>query len=416
MWGLISYLNSPELVAAFQRCCGLVPRETCSRVSQNGLVHANGSGKNGPVTIHRRGAEQVANGTSRAQDSNSNYKPASSPCETKGEEHPRPRYEVRNWLFYFLFVTSAALGHEVFYITFLPCIHWNLDPFLCRRLVNMWAVVMYIGQVMKDILKLPRPPSPPVVKLETRVDAEYGMPSTHAMAATAISFTLLLSAQERVKFPFELGLIVAVVLSALVCLSRLYTGMHSALDVICGVVISAIIIALSYPYWGTIDYLQLHNPLSPIVGVVLPLFLSYKYPELDHYSTTRGDTTIILACCSGCSVGYWVNERLGLTFDLAGPFPVTLPPLALTAVGLGVARFLVGLGMLVLTRQTVRWASLRVLCRISGASVSDVDARRRKEIEVPYKFSTYVSIGLVNSILVNRVFVMMGLWDLGNSV
>uniref|UniRef100_A0A672NE51 Sphingosine-1-phosphate phosphatase 2 n=1 Tax=Sinocyclocheilus grahami TaxID=75366 RepID=A0A672NE51_SINGR len=277
-------------------------------------------------------------------------------------------------------------------------------------------VVMYIGQVMKDILKLPRPPSPPVVKLETRVDAEYGMPSTHAMAATAISFTLLLSAQERVKFPFELGLIVAVVLSALVCLSRLYTGMHSALDVICGVVISAVIMAVSYPYWGTIDYLQLHNPLSPVVGVVLPLFLSYKYPELDHYSTTRGDTTVILACCSGCSVGYWVNERLGLTFDLAGPFPVTLPPLTLAALGLGVARFLVGLGMLVLTRQTVRWASLRVLCRINGASVNDVEARRRKEIEVPYKFSTYVAIGLVNSILVNRVYVMMGLWDLGNSV
>ncbi len=84
MWGVISYLNSPELVAGFQRCCGLVPRDTCSHVSQNGLVHANGSGKDGPVTIHRRRAEQV-NGTSRAHDSNSNYKPASSPCETKGE-------------------------------------------------------------------------------------------------------------------------------------------------------------------------------------------------------------------------------------------------------------------------------------------------------------------------------------------
>uniref|UniRef100_A0A673I280 Sphingosine-1-phosphate phosphatase 2-like n=1 Tax=Sinocyclocheilus rhinocerous TaxID=307959 RepID=A0A673I280_9TELE len=397
MWGFISYLNSPELVASFQRCCGLVPRETCSYGSRNGLVHSNGSGKDVPVTIHRRKAEQVLDAFLCVQ------------------EHPGPHYEVRNWLFYFLFLTSATLGHEVFYITFLPCIHWNLDPFLCRRLVNVW-VVMYIGQVMKDILKLPRPPSPPVVKLETRVDAEYGMPSTHAMAATAISFTLLLSAQERVKFPFELGLIVAVVLSALVCLSRLYTGMHSALDVICGVVISAVIMAVSYPYWGTIDYLQLHNPLSPVVGVVLPLFLSYKYPELDHYSTTRGDTTVILACCSGCSVGYWVNERLGLTFDLAGPFPVTLPPLTLVALGLGVVRFLVGLGMLVLTRQTVRWASLRVLCRINGASVSDVEARRRKEIEVPYKFSTYVAIGLVNSILVNRVYVMMGLWDLGNSV
>lgn len=60
-------------------------------------------------------------------------------------------------------------------------------------------VVMYLGQVMKDVLKLPRPPSPPVVKLETRVDAEYGLPSTHAMAATAISFTLLLSAPSRIQ-------------------------------------------------------------------------------------------------------------------------------------------------------------------------------------------------------------------------
>ncbi|XP_067307972.1 sphingosine-1-phosphate phosphatase 2 [Pseudorasbora parva] len=415
MWGVISYLNSPELVVGFQRCCGLFLRETetSSFITQNGRINANGS-DDGPVTTHRRKAEQVANGTSGAHDSNSNYKCGSSQYENK--DHSRTHYEVRNWLFYFLFVTSSTLGHEVFYITFLPCIHWNLDPFLCRRLVNVWAVVMYIGQVMKDILKLPRPPSPPVVKLETRVDAEYGLPSTHAMAATAISFTLLLSAHERVKFPFELGLTVAVVLSALVCLSRLYTGMHSVLDVICGVVISAVIMAVSYPYWGTIDFLQLHSPISPIVGLLLPLFLSYKYPELDHYSTTRGDTTIILACSAGCSVGYWVNERLGLTFDLAGPFPVTLSPLTIAALGLGVARFLVGLVMLVLTRQVMRWASLRVLCRIYGASVSDVNARRRKEIEVPYKFSTYVAIGLVNSILVNRVFVMMGLWDLGNSV
>ena len=52
---------------------------------------------------------------------------------------------------------------------------------------------------MKDLLKLPRPPSPPVVKLETRVDAEYGLPSTHAMAATAISFTVLLSAPSRIQ-------------------------------------------------------------------------------------------------------------------------------------------------------------------------------------------------------------------------
>ena len=56
---------------------------------------------------------------------------------------------------------------------------------------------MYIGQVAKDVLKWPRPLSPPVVKLERRVIDEYGMPSTHAMAATVISSTLLISTMDR---------------------------------------------------------------------------------------------------------------------------------------------------------------------------------------------------------------------------
>lgn len=58
---------------------------------------------------------------------------------------------------------------------------------------------MYIGQVSKDILKWPRPLSPPVVKLEMRTDAEYGMPSTHAMAATAISFSFLTATVNQYK-------------------------------------------------------------------------------------------------------------------------------------------------------------------------------------------------------------------------
>lgn len=83
MWGVISYLNSPELVVGFQRCCGLVLRETRSFNTQNGCINANGSDKDGPVTIHRRKGELVANGTSRAHDSNSNYKCGSSQNEIK---------------------------------------------------------------------------------------------------------------------------------------------------------------------------------------------------------------------------------------------------------------------------------------------------------------------------------------------
>nr|XP_046172552.1 sphingosine-1-phosphate phosphatase 2 isoform X1 [Oncorhynchus gorbuscha] len=408
MLKLLKYLHGSELVAKFQRACGLFLIEAS---------HQNGNWVHPPretalidaETPHQLSRLRCGNGhvITNEKDSNSNDKHKKN--EYSVGVSARPQYEVRNRLLYFLFLVSAGLGHEVFYITFPPCLHWNLDPFLCRRLVNIWTMVMYIGQALKDVLKLPRPLSPPVVKLEKRVDAEYGLPSTHVMATTAIFFTLLLSAPSRVQFQFEVGLLVAVVLSVLVCLSRLYTGMHSALDVICGALISATLMLVTYPYWETFDRLQLTSPLSPIGALVLALFLSYTYPELDHYTTTRGDTTTILGVGAGCSVGYWVNERLGETFEPQGVLPIPLPALTLGGLALASSRFVVGVVALVATRQIMKTASLWVLCSWYGVSVKDIDARRRKEIEVPYKFTTYTSIGLVHSILVNRLFIVLGL-------
>ncbi|XP_029922667.1 sphingosine-1-phosphate phosphatase 2 [Myripristis murdjan] len=400
MLELLAYLHDPELVARFQRRCGLFLIEA-----------AHHSGGTTPVSTGRQNRSDKPRGHLREAsdhlDKTAHYKLKAS--GSANGDPGRPQYEVRNWLLYFLFLLSAGLGHEVFYITCLPCIHWNVDPFLCRRLVNIWTLVMYVGQLMKDVLKLPRPLSPPVVKLETRVIAEYGLPSTHAMAATAISFTLLLSATSRIQFQFEVGLLIAVVLSSLVCLSRLYTGMHSVLDVICGALISAVLMFLTYPYWDTFDRFQLTSPISPIVALALPLFLSYTYPELDHYSTTRGDTTTILGVGAGCSVGYWVNEQLGHTFEPQGVLPVPLPTLTANTLALGTGRFFVGVVALVGTRQIVKTVSLWALYSWYRVPQNDTNAKKRRKIEVPYKFVTYTSIGLVNSILVNRIFVLLHL-------
>jgi len=79
---------------------------------------------------------------------------------------------------------------------------WQGGNSLCQLTacgVSSPQIVMYIGQVSKDILKWPRPLSPPVVKLEIRTDAEYGMPSTHAMAATAISFSFFITTTNQYK-------------------------------------------------------------------------------------------------------------------------------------------------------------------------------------------------------------------------
>ncbi|KAM9452898.1 sphingosine-1-phosphate phosphatase 2 [Salvelinus alpinus] len=351
MLKLLKYLHGSELVAKFQRACGLFLIEA---------AHQNGNWVHPPRETplidaeapHQLARLRCGNGhvITNEKDSNSNDKHKENGYSVGVSA--RPQYEVRNRLLYFLFLVSAGLGHEVFYITFPPCLHWNLDPFLCRRLVNIWTCP---------------------------------------------------------QFQFEVGLLVAVVLSLLVCLSRLYTGMHSALDVICGALISATLMLVTYPYWETFDRLQLTSPLSPVGALVLALFLSYTYPELDHYTTTRGDTTTILGVGAGCSVGYWVNERLGETFEPQGVLPIPLPALTLGGLALASSRFVVGVVALVATRQIMKTASLWVLCSWYGVSVKDIDARRRKEIEVPYKFTTYTSIGLVHSILVNRLFIVLGL-------
>lgn len=104
-----------------------------------------------------------------------------------------------------------------------------------------------------------------------------------------------------------------------------------------------------------------------------------------------------------------MNEQLGQTFEPQGVLPVPLPTLTANALAFGTARFLLGVVALVGTRQVMKTVSLQVLYSWYKVPKNDQSARRRKEIEVPYKFATYTSVGLVNSILVNRAFILLGL-------
>ncbi|XP_040609177.1 sphingosine-1-phosphate phosphatase 2 isoform X1 [Mesocricetus auratus] len=378
---LLRSLQDSQLVARFQRRCGLFPaREDSPR--------ENGAGPSEGATRVPEVAHIPANQQAYIE------KPV-----------------VKNYFYYYLFRFSAALGQEVFYITFLPFTHWNIDPFLSRRLVMIWVLVMYIGQVAKDILKWPRPSSPPVVKLEKRVVAEYGMPSTHAMAATAISFTLLISTMDRYQYPFALGLTMAVVFSTLVCLSRLYTGMHTVLDVLGGVLITAVLIALTYPAWTLIDSLDSASPLFPVCAIVVPFFLCYNYPVSDYYSPTRADTTTVVAAGAGVTLGFWINHFFQLVSQPTPSFPVirSIPALTTDMLVLGLTKFMVGIVLIVLVRQLVQNLSLQVLFSWFKVVTRNKEARRRLEIEVPYKFVTYTSVGLCATTFVPMLHRFLGL-------
>ena len=45
-----------------------------------------------------------------------------------------------------------------------------------------------IGQLIKDLLRLPRPPAGKIKKLERHFETEYGLPSTHTMSGVLQQF------------------------------------------------------------------------------------------------------------------------------------------------------------------------------------------------------------------------------------
>ncbi|XP_072888118.1 sphingosine-1-phosphate phosphatase 2-like isoform X1 [Hemitrygon akajei] len=376
---LLSRLRGPELVAQFQWRCGLRP-----------LPGAELAGRRSPETGKR---------TTRVSAAGSWREPGRTESNgaLSGTVIPLKKYKIENYFLYYLFLFAATLGQEVFYITFLPFCYWNIDPHVARRVINVWAVVMYIGQASKDVLRWPRPPSPPVIKLEVRVDAEYGMPSTHAMAATAIPFTFLLATMNRYKypFPFELGLLIAVAICTLVSLSRIYTGMHTVLDVLCGIAITAVLVTVSYPFWDAIETFQMKNHFAPVLALTLSFLLSINYPELDHWSTARGDTTNIASAGGGAALATWINYQWGLIPEPLSTPPYEMPSVTPELLGRMVARFTIGIVIVFFARQAIKSLALAFVCRLVGVSPSDQEARKLLWVEVPYKYITYSCLGVV---------------------
>jgi len=187
MASIISYLNDAETVAKFQRLCGIVARSNV--IEEQSADERSAGGRGISVNEDINGFPTVKNRTPSKLLDRRDVSAASS-----GQSLD---YEVTNRFFYFLFHFGANLGNEIFYMTFFPFWFWNIDGCVGRQLCTFWCIFMYLGQATKDIVKLPRPASPPVVQLEKRYALEYGMPSTHAMVGAGIPFAIFFLTKER---------------------------------------------------------------------------------------------------------------------------------------------------------------------------------------------------------------------------
>ncbi|OWF53365.1 sphingosine-1-phosphate phosphatase 2-like [Mizuhopecten yessoensis] len=434
------YLEGPQNVADFQKVCGI---ETCIRKTSNGMngfvasaetensdadkhpqncelrhrdIH-NSVGKQGDVfenisSSSKTGcipnglngvSHQTMNGFVKNGHVRNGLQSHESTCKHM-ENTDEVSYKIRNKFVYYLFHFGATLGNEYFYMVFFPFLMWNVDSRLLRQMAIVWHVGMYLGQAAKDVFRRPRPASPPVAYLEKRYVTEYGMPSTHSTVGAIIPFSILYLTLNEYQYNFTFGLTVALAWTILVGCSRIYLGMHTALDVICGILTACMIMPVLLPLVGTFDNLQVTHPLAPLVTVLGSLFLCFVYPPVKEWNTARGDTATVHGIGSGISFGCWLNYYLGWMYAVpsAAPYAISVPTPEWIALSL--LRIVLGASLIVLGRQIVKKGSIKFLCYMYGQDSQDIQCLRQMKVETPQKFITYFTISVGSSFLAPLLF------------
>lgn len=180
MWSILEYLKKPELVVAVQEWFGVEYLDLKEKHIENDdtFYDHNKSSKSdenryGNYSDHKKHQRNKSDELCKsASESRAN--------RANDQVDENNQYRITNKFWYYVFLIGTELGDEIFYATSIPFWFWNVDGAVGRRVVFVWSIVMYVGQVLKEIIRWPRP-GPPVQRLQNKWSIEYGMPSTHAM-------------------------------------------------------------------------------------------------------------------------------------------------------------------------------------------------------------------------------------------
>lgn len=420
-------MNDPQIVANFQKTFGLewefddkLTEKNYSKVDINNnqnaqkLINTDKSSiKDRELAKNAQNSKNYSNGhlnngyssstiTETTTLTTSNHKINDTTSKTKDKEytvtntdhtHIVSRTKINNRLWYYFFHIGAAMGNEIFYSIFFPCWFWNVDGAIARKICMLWGIFMFVGQATKDLFCMPRPASPPVVKLEQRYVLEYGFPSTHAMVACGLPLSLVSLCSERYAINLPVSLFMASLFCLWVCCSRLYLGMHSLLDVTAGVLYALFCLIFVIPVLEPTDKFIMTYDYAPWILFPLGFLICYSYPKVKRWSTTRGDTAIVVGTVIGFSIGSSLNMYLNILHKPEKPplYDIRYPD-ALGYVTV-VIRTIFGMAMLLLSRQVAKAFWKRFLCVIFSMDSQNVNHMRKKRIEIPLNYLTYMILG-----------------------
>jgi membrane-associated phospholipid phosphatase len=171
-----------------------------------------------------------------------------------------------------IFSAVSVIGRVEIYLIVLTLIYWCLEKRLGATLTYLLAITVLFNSILKHAIRDPRPywfdPSAGLAN-----DMDYGMPSGHAQIATV--FYLTIATWFRRAWLWLLCLAMIFVMA----LSRVYLGVHDLPDVVAGVILGALTVAV-YFLWQRYASQRFKKRILGqrlLAAVALPLLLGLGY-------------------------------------------------------------------------------------------------------------------------------------------
>lgn len=192
---------------------------------------------------------------------------------------------------FFNYITM--FGEETFILMTLTLIYWCIDKKYGYRLGFTYLLSMALNGVVKEIFKVPRPFFKEGIRtLRQETATGYSFPSGHTQGSATL-FTSLMLHINKLWFYF-----VAILTITLVCISRLYLGVHTPLDVIFGLILGIITVYISNKL---LDRLKASNNYYLLLFFIPICILGFFMKSEDYFKAAGIMTSFI--------IGYYIENN-----------------------------------------------------------------------------------------------------------
>ncbi|WP_212981770.1 phosphatase PAP2 family protein, partial [Bacillus paramobilis] len=138
-----------------------------------------------------------------------------------------------------LFRFISSIANETLYLVIISILYWCVSKRKAFHMIVMLCFSGYIGIVVKEFMKIPRPYTYDGVQvLYEKSAAGYSFPSTHVQLATTFWSSFMSLCKKRIIW------IIGIIFIIVVAISRLYLRVHWLSDIVGAVLISVTVVYL----------------------------------------------------------------------------------------------------------------------------------------------------------------------------